>query len=134
MPRKNTLGKTERLKSRKVIDQVFKKGKHFSVFPVRASYTFSGTIGSSLQCGFGTSSRNFGRSTDRNRIKRLLREAWRLNKHPLQEAVGQKNVKLAVFIIFVGKELPTWELVSEKITVILQRLTRIVHETNTSDT
>lgn len=134
MPKKNTLGKTERLKRRKAIDLVFRKGKHFSVFPVRTSYAFTDTISTSLQCGFGTSSRNFGRSTDRNRIKRLLREAWRLKKQELQELTVQKNVKLAVFIIFVGKELPNWELVNEKIDVILQRLTRMVHETNTSDT
>ena len=134
MAKKYTLGKTERLKRRKAIDQVFKKGKHFSVFPLRVSYAFSPVIDTSLQAGFGASSRNFGKATDRNRIKRLLREAWRLQKAELQQATIQQNVKLALFVIYVGKELPDFAAVNEKIGVILQRLTGIVNETNIADT
>lgn len=134
MTRKNTLGKFERLKRRKAIEQLFKKGKHFSVFPLRVSFAFIPYIETSLQAGFSASSRNFGRSTDRNRIKRLMREAYRLQKHDLQEAVIQKNVKLALFFVYVGKEVPELSLVSEKIGVILQRLTGIVNEANTQNT
>lgn len=132
--KKNTLGKLERLKRRKAIEQLFKKGKHFSVFPLRVSYAFIPYIETSLQAGFSASSRNFGRSADRNRIKRLLREAYRLQKHTLQEASVQSNVKLALFFVYVGKEVPDYTTVSEKIGVILQRLTGIVHETNTENT
>ena len=131
---KNTLGKSERLKRRKAIEQLFKKGKHFSVFPLRVSYAFIPYIETSLQAGFSASSRHFGKSTDRNRLKRLMREAYRLHKHQLQDATVQSNVKLALFFVYVGKELPDYAIVSEKIGVILQRLTGIVHEANPQNT
>ena len=131
---KNTLGKLERLKRRKAIEQLFKKGKHFSVFPLRVSYAFIPYIDSSLQAGFSASSRHFGKSTDRNRIKRLMREAYRLQKQQLQEATVKGNVKLALFFVYVGKELPDYTIVSEKIGVILQRLTSIIDEANSQNT
>ncbi|MBO9632187.1 MAG: ribonuclease P protein component [Chitinophagaceae bacterium] len=134
MVSKNTLGKSERLKRRKAIEQLFKKGKHFSVFPLRVSYAFIPYIETSLQAGFSASSRNFGKSTDRNRIKRLMREAYRLQKQPLQQITIDKNVKLALFFVYVGKELPDMAIVSEKIGVILQRLTGIVNEAATQNT
>lgn len=134
MVKKNTLGKFERLKRRKAIEQLFKKGKHFSVFPLRVSYAFIPYIETSLQAGFSASSRNFGKSTDRNRIKRLMREAYRLQKQPLQQVTFDKNVKLALFFVYVGKELPDMATVSEKIGVILQRLTGIVNEAATQNT
>lgn len=134
MTSKNTLGKYERLKRRKAIDQVFRKGKHFSVFPLRVSYAFVPYIESSLQFGVSASSRNFGRSTDRNRIKRLLREGYRLQKHELQQATMLKNVKLALFFVYVGKEMPDYAMLNEKIGVILHRLTGIVHETISENT
>lgn len=134
MVKKNTLGKFERLKRRKAIEQLFKKGKHFSVFPLRVSYAFIPYIETSLQVGFSASSRNFGKSTDRNRIKRLMREAYRLQKQPLQQVTIDKNVKLALFFVYVGKELPDMATVSEKIGVILQRLTGIVNEAATQNT
>ncbi|QEC41173.1 ribonuclease P protein component [Pseudobacter ginsenosidimutans] len=131
---KNTLGKTERLKRRKAIEQLFKKGKHFSVFPLRVSYAFIPYIETSLQAGFSVSSRHFGKSTDRNRIKRLMREAYRLQKQQLQEATVPGNVKLALFFVYVGKDVPDYNVVSEKIGVILQRLTGIVNEANPQNT
>lgn len=134
MSRKNTLGKFERLKRRKAIEQVFKKGKNFSVFPLRITYAFIPYIENSLQAGFSASSRHFGKSTDRNRIKRLMREAYRLQKHDLQEATVQNNSRLALFFVYVGKEVPDYALVSEKIGVILKRLTGIVNEANPQNT
>ncbi len=134
MSRKNTLGKFERLKRRKAIEQVFKKGKNFSVFPLRITYAFIPYIETSLQAGFSASSRHFGKSTDRNRIKRLMREAYRLQKHDLQEATVQNNSRLALFFVYVGKEVPDYALVSEKIGVILKRLTGIVNEANPQNT
>jgi ribonuclease P protein component len=61
---------------------------------------------------------------DRNRIKRLTREAYRLLKRPLQERLGEKGRSLAVFIIFTGKELPEYPLVAQKMELILQKLAR----------
>jgi ribonuclease P protein component len=133
MMKKLTLGKQERLKSRKLIDQVFKEGKSFGLFPYRVYYLFPEAKALKqpidlLQFGVGVSTRNFKHATDRNRIKRLTREAWRLQKTPLRELVQLKGIPFTVFIIYTGKELPPFETANEKIAVILTRLLKTVHE------
>ena len=135
-----TLGKTERLKSRKEIEQLFKTGKSLSVYPFRILYLFkelSSPADSScektcspLQAGFAVSSRNFKKATDRNRVKRLMREAWRLQKNELKSLPSLDQQRLSVFVIYIGKELPGYEMVFEKISLVFKRLTRLADENN----
>ncbi|MEO7766443.1 MAG: ribonuclease P protein component [Ferruginibacter sp.] len=135
-----TLGKQERLKSRKAIEQLFKEGKSFAVYPFRILYILKkdqpGIDDKSLaankalvQAGFTASSRNFKRAVDRNRIKRLMREAWRLQKHRLQLPTAQKFT-LVLFFIYIGKDLPGYNLVYEKTTLVIKRLTKLMRESN----
>ena len=77
-----------------------------------------------LQAGFGASIRHFGRAVDRNRIKRLGREAYRVQKQALLDHLREKGVSMAVFFIYTGKELPDHHTVTGKIGVILQKLIR----------
>ena len=81
-----------------------------------------GVFPSPLQAGFGASSRHFKKAVDRNRIKRLSREAYRLQKQPLLQRVKEKGVSMALFFIYTGKELPDYATASEKIGVALQKL------------
>jgi ribonuclease P protein component len=133
MVKKLTLGKEERLKSRKLIDQLFKEGRSFTIFPFRVYYLFPPaqahkTVHQLLQFGVGVSTRNFKHAVDRNRVKRLVREAWRLQKMPFQELLHSKQLSIAVFVIYTGKELPAYAVVSEKIAVILKRLIKVADE------
>ena len=124
------MGKEERLKSRKLIDRVFREGKSFAIFPFRVYYFPLPASGptpvsrpfSHLQAGFGASSRNFKKAVDRNRIKRLSREAYRLQKQALYDWLREKDQGLAVFFIYVGKELPDYQMVTGKIGLALQKL------------
>ncbi len=75
-----------------------------------------------LQAGFGAGTRHFKKAVDRNRIKRLSREAYLLQKQPLAGQLREKGLSMAVFFIYTGKELPPFELVSEKIGVALKKL------------
>jgi ribonuclease P protein component len=132
-----TLGKNERLKSRKQIEQLFSEGKSFPLSPFRIYYLVTPLITSSsstLQFGAGVSGKNFKRAVDRNRVKRLTREAYRLQKKQLQEATMQKKLQLNIFFIYTGKELPVFNIVREKVNVILNKLTKIVNENNSPDT
>ena len=122
-----TFKKDEKLKSRKTIEQLFKDGKSFSNFPFRVLWKFNDT-GGSIQTGFAVSTKHFKKAVDRNRIKRLMREAYRLQKNELQSLLTHQQKQLAVFIIYVGNELPEYDLVFDKITNVLTRLIKISNE------
>lgn len=133
MVKKLTLGKEERLKSRKLIDKVFAEGRNFNAFPFRVYYLFApgkAIPGDKhlLKFGVGVSTRNFKHAVDRNRIKRITREGYRKQKNGLQDLVQQKQLPAAIFLIYTGKELPQYDVVSEKIAVILNRLIKAAHE------
>ncbi|MET0244202.1 MAG: ribonuclease P protein component [Flavitalea sp.] len=119
---KASLNKSERLKSRKIIDALFKEGRGVSSFPIRITYSILKESDQPLQAGFTASSRTFKRAVHRNRIKRLLREAYRHQKSDLLTKLDPIGIKLAIFIIFTGKELPDYALVEDKIKSALRKL------------
>ena len=77
---------------------------------------------SSVQAGFTVSTRNFKKAVDRNRIKRLMRESYRLQKNNLKISLEENHKSLAVFFIYTGNELPKYEEVFDKIGSALERL------------
>lgn len=128
-----TLGKNERLKSRKLIGELFKTSKSITSFPIRIVYQIKKEpaefSGSKLQAGFSVSSKNFKKAVDRNRIKRLMREAYRLQKSELGLPENQLEIQLIFFIIYTGKELPAYQLVFDKVRSLLVKLQKISNET-----
>ena len=131
MAKQFTLGKNERLKSRKQIEQLFSNGQRFVVPSYRVFYSLQPStteIPDSLQAGFSASSRNFKTAVARNRVKRLTREAYRLQKNTLKEKLQQQKRKLNVFFIYTGKELPKYEEVFESIRQAIIRLDQIANK------
>lgn len=133
MAKQFTLGRNERLKSRKLIEQLFKSGKSFTTFPFRVYY-LSQPSSFFLQFGAGVSNKNFKKAVDRNRIKRLAREAWRLQKNILEESLKGNNKTLSVFLIYTQKELPDYKTIYDKTGLILKKLVKIINETDSSNT
>ena len=134
-----TLGKSDKLKSTKAIEQLFKEGKSFSVFPFRVLYleapASSPGLQINLQTAFSVSKKHFKKAVYRNRIKRQMREAWRLQKGSLENNINKEaNKHLKVFIIYTGNELPEYELVFEKTTAVIKRLIKICNEAGVSNT
>ena len=121
------LKKQDKLKSRKTIERLFGTGKSFSNFPFRVIWLPENND-AILQAGFGVSSKYFKKATDRNRIRRLMREAYRLQKKILLDHLEEKPDKLSIFILYVGKELPGYEVVFEKMGIILKRLIKLSDE------
>jgi ribonuclease P protein component len=109
-----------------MIETLFRDGKAFSVFPYRVIYMPARltTDKYPVQAGFSVSSRKFPHAVDRNRIKRLGRECYRLQKHLLYEALKADSTQLAVFFIYTDKKIPDLPALRDKFSVILKRLVK----------
>lgn len=139
MAKQFTLGKNERLKSRKSIEQLFNEGKRFTINPFKVYYiqsplseeTLSATISDTLftiQFGAGVSTKIFKKAVDRNRIKRLTKESFRLQKKALQQRLKQKKMMLNVFFIYNDKQLSDYKEIYNKVGLILDKLDKIANE------
>lgn len=127
-----TLGKNERLKSRKAIEHLFREGKRFTVPPFSILYTV--ITNGELKAGVGVSTKNFKKAVDRNKIKRLVREAYRLQKNDLHQQIKTKSKGLHIFIIYNSREIPGYNLVYEKLSIILKKLLKKIDENTTPGT
>ena len=85
--------------------------------------------GSVLQFGVSVSKKYFKKAVHRNRIKRLIREAYRIQKLPLQQLLKDRAKPLQLFIIYTGKELPDYNLIYTKVAEALERLQKIIAKT-----
>jgi ribonuclease P protein component len=130
-----TLSRNERLKSRKQIDLLFRRGCHINLFPLRASYLlFAGQKEEPLQFGIGVSGKWFKKAVDRNRIKRLAREAWRVQKNELRQCLVEQQRHMIIFVVFTGRDLPGFEMMSQAMSQIIEKLCRISNEHSQENT
>lgn len=123
-----TLGKNERLKSRKQTEKLFSEGKRFTLSPFRIYYSFDEKKNIPLQFGAGVSNKIFKKAVDRNRVKRLIREAYRLQKASLQEQLENQKLQLNIFFIYTVKELPVYKEVYDSTGKVLAKLSAMAAE------
>lgn len=114
---KFTLGKQERLKSRKLIEKLYKEGNSVKVFPLRMVYLQTvHTSDFPAQIGVSVAKRNFKRAPHRNRLKRLMRETYRLQKEIIYNNLEQPYVFM---ISYIGKEEKPYEELFSKMNKLL---------------
>ncbi len=116
----HTLPTIEKLKSKKLLDELFTSGKKINEYPIKLVYkqlNFEDEV--LMKTGVSVPKRNFKRAVDRNRIKRLLREGYRLNKHIID---GELKEKYVCMFLYLGKEMPTFEVLNNKIIKLLDKL------------
>jgi ribonuclease P protein component len=133
-----TLGKGERLKSRKLIERLFREGKTIAASPLklyylidrelfvganqeRAKYKFS-----NLQFGIGVGTKFFRKAVDRNRVKRVVRESYRQQKNALLAKAKERGLEVALFFIYSSKELPEFRSLNQRMEVILNKVLAVL--------
>ncbi|SEU05453.1 ribonuclease P protein component [Hymenobacter actinosclerus] len=120
--RKYSFPKEEHLCRKKLIDELFGRGSSFGLYPLRLVWLPApAPTTSPPQVLVSVSKRSFKRAVDRNYLKRLMREAWRLNKFRLVEAEGGHQVA-QLAIIYTGKEKKSLVLLEKKLNSGLERL------------
>jgi len=108
LPTVFTYQKKDKLKSRKQTQHLFSTGQAINVFPIRLIYTIepmasnaeSASATSVLQAGVGAPSRTFRKAVQRNRVKRLLREAYRLEKPNFISQAALDNKRVNLFFLY----------------------------------
>ena len=114
---KFTFKKKDKLKSRKLIEKLFDEGKSVTVFPLRMLYLkTTHEDGSVIKTGVSVSKRNFKKAVDRNRVKRLLRETYRLNK---PEYFNNITTPYALMILYIGNDTNDFISVNENLKLLL---------------
>lgn len=116
-----SFSKDERLCSQKVIEKLFAEGDSFLSFPVKVVYLKT-ELNTQLpaQAAFSVSKKSFKRAVRRNRIKRLMREVYRLHKNDFYAQL--KDRQLAVFFIYIGKEMTSYAAIESAIKKALFRI------------
>jgi ribonuclease P protein component len=134
MPALFSYTKQEKLKSRKMLEQVFAGKKSFTIFPFKVFYFFPVEVMNfPVKAGVGTSGKFFKKAVDRNRIKRLIRETYRVHKTPLYDFITKHNKQVAFFILYIGKELPHMHKLQIKMPLVIDKLINALHENNVAN-
>lgn len=116
---RNAYSKIEKLKSKALIDKLFEEGKSVKAFPLRLVYLgteFDEPV--KVKCGVSVSKRNFKTAVDRNRVKRLIREAYRLNKNSYFNNI---TTQYALMILYIGNDKPTFEQTDKAMKKLLEK-------------
>ncbi len=122
-----TLGKAEKLKSRKAIDWLFREGRSQAVSGMRCIFCFCSLEDEQkeeerVRVGFTVPRKNFKKAVDRNRIKRIMREGYRKQKKFLWEPMEEAGTGCEMMLIFTAREHLSQQETEEKIILILQRM------------
>jgi ribonuclease P protein component len=118
-----SFGKEYKLCSKKVMTSIFEDGKQEKVYPFLLRYlTVDLKTNKRFQIVIAVPKRKFKRAVDRNKIKRLIREAVRKKKHIIEASMTAEEQQLALFLIYTSSKEETYQKVSVKIEALFLRL------------
>ncbi len=116
-------GKKYKLCSKIVIASIFEDGKQIKNYPFALRYIQAKlNTSSSFQIAISVPKRSFKKATDRNRVKRIVREAVRKNKHIIEKVISNEEQQLALFLIYTAQKEEPYQMLSDKIESIFLRL------------
>ncbi|MEQ3661836.1 MAG: ribonuclease P protein component [Flavobacterium sp.] len=121
-----TYPKKEKLKSKKTIELLFSEGQSVSKYPLRLVYVENSFDNEELiKFGVSVSKKYFKKAVDRNYLKRVLRECYRLNKNILQESIDKP---IAIMFFYQSKEVLSYQEINEKTVQLFEKFIEKVKE------
>ena len=116
----------EKLKSKKLIEQLFAQGNSVSNYPIKLIYLKTELpFDVPIQAGVTVPKKNFKSAVKRNRIKRLMRESYRLNKGVI---FNNSKGTFAFLFLYLGKEMPNYTLVEENLKAVLHKFKKKIDD------
>jgi ribonuclease P protein component len=122
------LPKSERLHGQKAIDKLFSEGEKWQNYPMRFILLHEPmpTPGIQMSVLISVPKRNFKHAHDRNRIKRQIREAYRINKSQILKeypfSTDDRGINLKLGILYTARIAESWELVEKKVRKSLEEI------------
>lgn len=133
-PHRQTFSKDERLTRLKLIEQLHEQGASIKTPALILLYQFTELpVDFPAQVMVSASKKLFKRAHDRNRIKRLMREAYRKQKHVVYSSLSEQNKQAALHFIFTGRQLPNQAYVFGKISELIKRFAEQVKQMHLPD-
>ncbi|WP_430399670.1 ribonuclease P protein component [Flavobacterium sp.] len=121
-----TYPKNEKLKSKKTIELLFSEGQSVSKYPLRLVYVENSIENEELiKFGVSVSKKYFKNAVDRNRLKRILRECYRLNKDVFSESIDKP---MAMMFFYQSKEVLSYQEINEKTIQLFQKFIEKIKE------
>ena len=114
--------KQERLCKRDDFQIVLTKGKSVYSYPFRCVYVWKESSSFSVKVAVSVSRRRFKHAVDRNKIKRLVRESYRLNKHILYQHYVDCNKSLDILVIYTDTKIHPFPFIQKKIVSVINKL------------
>lgn len=123
---KNTFPKKEKLCGEIRVGRLFAEGEAFIAYPLRVVYKFSEEReDSGVKILISVPKKKIKKAVHRNRIKRQIREAYRLNKAVLLESCLNNDKSLQIAVTYLSEKLPEYEVIEDKIKLTLTRLLQL---------
>lgn len=118
-------GKEVRLKSKKRIEKLFKNGQSFGMYPLRAVWdpVEQNPENCPVQIGISVAKKKFPRAVDRNRIRRQVREAFRMHKG----LIGAGQQPVALMVLYTATEALPFLVIEEAMVRLLKKVNKINH-------
>ena len=122
-PIKNTFHKQERLCSKKQMELLFNKGSSKLAYPIKLQFLETPVdLEYPVQGMFVAPKRSFKKAHDRNKLKRRMREVYRLNKSAFYETLISKNKKYILAFIYIGKKIEEYDIIEKSILKLLNHI------------
>lgn len=126
--------KDERLCSRRLIDRLYNEGHRLMAFPYSVQWmtvddTDKTTIPSPCQVMIVAPKRRFHHAVDRNRVRRLTRECYRLRKHRLYAFLEERGISVVFSMVYIHNEILTYEQLGHKMDKLLTSLEKEIQAT-----